>query len=43
MSRDTTRFALPARLLHWLMAALILAMLLVGAGMVSTTTARYLE
>jgi cytochrome b561 len=39
MSQD--RFALPARLLHWLMAVLILAMLLVGAGMVSTTTARY--
>jgi cytochrome b561 len=36
-----TRFALPARLLHWLMAALILAMLLIGAGMISTTTARY--
>lgn len=36
-----TRFALPARILHWLMAALILAMLLIGAGMVSTTTARY--
>jgi len=39
MSQD--RFALPARLLHWLMAVLILAMLLIGAGMVSTTTARY--
>jgi cytochrome b561 len=37
------RFALPARILHWLMAALILAMLLIGAGMVSTTTARYPE
>lgn len=36
-----TRFALPARLLHWLMAALILAMLLIGVGMLSTTTARY--
>jgi cytochrome b561 len=37
------RFALPARILHWLMAALILAMLLIGAGMLSTTTARYPE
>jgi cytochrome b561 len=37
------RFALPARVLHWLMAALILAMLLIGAGMLSTTTARYPE
>ena len=35
------RFALPARILHWLMAAMILAMLLIGAGMVSTTTERY--
>jgi cytochrome b561 len=35
------RFAPPARILHWLMAALILAMLLIGAGMLSTTTARY--
>ncbi|MDO6416389.1 cytochrome b/b6 domain-containing protein [Sphingomonas sp. BIUV-7] len=39
----TPRFALPARILHWLMAALILAMLLIGAGMLSTTTARYPE
>jgi cytochrome b561 len=37
------RFALPARMLHWLMAVLILAMLLIGAGMLSTTTARYPE
>jgi cytochrome b561 len=35
------RFALSARILHWLMAALILAMLLIGAGMVSTATGRY--
>ena len=35
------RFAFPARILHWLMAGMILAMLLIGAGMVSTTTARY--
>lgn len=41
MSRDTRRFTLPARILHWLMAAAILAMLLIGAGMVSTTTSRY--
>jgi cytochrome b561 len=37
------RFVLPARILHWLMAALILAMLLIGAGMISTTTDRYPE
>jgi cytochrome b561 len=41
MSRDTRRFTLPARILHWLMATAILAMLLIGAGMVSTTTSRY--
>lgn len=41
MSREPLRFALPARMLHWLMAALILAMLLIGAGMISTTTERY--
>jgi cytochrome b561 len=35
------RFALPARVLHWLMALLILSMLLIGAGMVSTASVRY--
>lgn len=35
------RFALPARLLHWLMAVLILAMLFIGAGMVSTASDAY--
>ena len=35
------RFVLSARILHWLMAILILAMLYVGAGMVSTVSARY--
>ncbi len=37
------RFVLPARILHWLMAVLIFAMLLIGAGMISTTTGRYPE
>ncbi len=37
----TTRFAPFARLLHWTMAALILAMLFIGAGMVSTASGRY--
>jgi cytochrome b561 len=36
-----TRFALPARVLHWLMAVMILAMLLIGAGMVSTASKAY--
>ena len=34
-------FVLPARILHWLMALLILAMLYIGAGMVSTVSERY--
>jgi cytochrome b561 len=37
------RFALPARILHWLMAALIFAMLLIGAGMLSTVDWAYPE
>jgi cytochrome b561 len=43
MSRPTDMFALPARVLHWIMASMILAMLLIGAGMISTTTSRYPE
>ena len=37
----TARFAPFARLLHWTMAVLILAMLFIGAGMLSTASARY--
>lgn len=33
---DTARFNLPARLLHWSMAALILTMLLIGVAMVTS-------
>ena len=33
---ETARFNRPARLLHWTMAALILAMLLIGAAMVTS-------
>jgi cytochrome b561 len=36
------RFAPWQRVLHWLMAFLILAMLFIGVGMVSTITPRYL-
>ena len=36
------RFTLAQRLLHWLMAACILAMLFIGAGMVSTVAPKYL-
>lgn len=41
MNRDTTMFWLPARVLHWLMAAMILTMLFVGAGMVATVSDRH--
>jgi cytochrome b561 len=42
MSRlERTRFALPLRLIHWTMAALILAMLFIGVGMVSTVGPTY--
>jgi len=37
----TARFTLPQRTLHWLMAAMILAMLFIGAGMVTTVAPRY--
>jgi cytochrome b561 len=42
MTTQTGRFALPQRVLHWLMALCILAMLFIGVGMVSTVTATYL-
>jgi cytochrome b561 len=35
------RFAASSRLLHWLMAVLVIAMLFIGVGMVSTVSARY--
>lgn len=38
MNEPVTRFPLPMRLLHWLMAATILAMLFIGVGMVSTVS-----
>jgi cytochrome b561 len=41
MSRRA-RFSAPQRLLHWLMAVCILAMLFIGVGMVATVTPRYL-
>ncbi|MHC2518982.1 cytochrome b [Bradyrhizobium diazoefficiens] len=42
MSGSPHRFALLQRLLHWLMAACIIAMLFIGVGMVSTVTPKYL-
>jgi cytochrome b561 len=41
MSRPATRFALLSRILHWAMAALVIAMLFIGIGMVSTISPRY--
>ena len=41
MNAPEARFTPLARLLHWSMAVMILAMLFVGIGMVSTATERY--
>lgn len=41
MTSPSTNFTLPARVLHWLMAALILAMLFIGVGMVASVSARH--
>lgn len=41
MNRDPQMFRLPARVLHWLMAAMILCMLFVGAGMVASVSQRH--
>lgn len=37
-ARTSTRFPLAVRLLHWTMAPLLLAMLLIGTGMVATVS-----
>jgi cytochrome b561 len=42
MTSVRRRFSLLQRLLHWLMAACIMAMLFIGVGMVSTITPKYL-
>jgi cytochrome b561 len=42
MTLARQRFTAPQRLLHWLMAFCILAMLFIGVGMVSTVAPRYL-
>lgn len=43
MSRHIQCFNLLARFLHWTMAILVLTMLLIGIGMVSTVSPRYHE
>jgi cytochrome b561 len=42
MTTSRKRFAVPQRLLHWLMAICILSMLFIGVGMVSTAAPKYL-
>jgi cytochrome b561 len=41
MRTQPTHFALLARLLHWLMALMIIAMLFIGAGMVTSVSERH--
>lgn len=41
MKAAPTHFSLPIRLLHWLMAAMILAMLFIGVGMVASVSQRH--
>jgi cytochrome b561 len=41
MTAYAARFPILSRLLHWLMAAMILAMLFIGIGMASTVSKRY--
>jgi cytochrome b561 len=41
MTSPTKTFSLPARVLHWLMAMMILAMLFIGVGMVASVSPRH--
>jgi cytochrome b561 len=41
MTRPSGVFVLPARILHWLMAAMIVTMLFVGVGMVASVSERH--
>jgi cytochrome b561 len=43
MRARLTRFTVPQRLLHWLMAICIVSMLFIGIGMVSSVTPKYLS
>lgn len=42
MSVTRKRFAVPQRVMHWVMATCILAMLFIGVGMMSTISLKYL-
>jgi cytochrome b561 len=41
MNQPTSHFAPLARLLHWLMAVMVIAMLFIGAGMVASVSERH--
>lgn len=41
MTRSTTQFVLAARVLHWLMAIMIVSMLFIGVGMVASVSERH--
>jgi cytochrome b561 len=41
MKASSTQFVLAARILHWLIAALILTMLFIGVGMVASVSERH--
>lgn len=41
MNASSTHFVLAARILHWLMAAMILTMLFIGVGMVASVSERH--
>ena len=41
MSAPVSHFAPLARLLHWLMALMIVSMLFIGAGMAASVSARH--
>ena len=42
MRHDSNMFSLTARVLHWLMAAMIVAMIFIGVGMVASVSERHL-
>ncbi|KML14584.1 cytochrome B [Burkholderia cepacia] len=41
MMKTSATFGLPARVLHWVMAAMIIAMLFIGVGMVASVSGRH--
>ena len=41
MTGQQARFSAPSRVIHWLMAVMIIAMLCIGVGMVASVSERY--